>query len=347
MYVGKPWPIALPLRCLAVTGVAAVALRRRLRIPRSLLLLRKLRRIDEHWTDAMIRDFVRSFGGRLPIDQPCRLQAPSDPNPRVDVPAPHRLAVRDVQGFYERGFLPPFPAVDAATADRLRECVLARRTEPSEVYGFVTDRDRHLDTPALLELMRSPAITDRLAQLLGPDLVSWRSQIFAKPPGGGPIQWHQASTYMMEDNFLEPVLVPPDRDRLFQLTVWIALGPVTAAHGCLRFLPGTHDRMHTMRLGNTGGGFYAARYELECDVDPERVVEIEMDAGEALIFCERTVHGSGPNTTDEPRVGFNYRVVTPAVDVYPGGKRWHTAVHMGERYDLQRWHPVALGGAPA
>jgi non-heme Fe2+,alpha-ketoglutarate-dependent halogenase len=85
-----------------------------------------------------------------------------------------------------------------------------------------------------------------------------------------------------------------------------------------------------------------ARYELECDVDPDRIVDVEMAPGEALIFCERTVHGSGPNTTDEPRVGFNYRVVTPDVDVYSGQKRWHTAVHMGERYDLLKWRLVSL-----
>jgi non-heme Fe2+,alpha-ketoglutarate-dependent halogenase len=72
------------------------------------------------------------------------------------------------------------------------------------------------------------------------------------------------------------------------------------------------------------------------------VVEVETQAGEAIIFCERTVHGSGPNTTDEPRVAFNFRVVTPRVEVYPGGKRFHAAVHMGERYDLARWRPVIL-----
>ena len=45
---------------------------------------------------------------------------------------------------------------------------------------------------------RVPAITERLAQILGPDLNVWRTQMFHKPPKAPAIQFHQASTFMVE-----------------------------------------------------------------------------------------------------------------------------------------------------
>ncbi|MHC5024834.1 MAG: phytanoyl-CoA dioxygenase family protein [Planctomycetota bacterium] len=331
------------MRGLALFGVGLVAARRGLRLPSRALPPGPLRSVDRHWTRRMVRDFLRSGGARLPVDQPCALQPPDRFPPRAEVEPAHRLTEPEIRRFYSDGFLPPFDVFDDEAVRTLRETLMETRGRASAVYGFVTDRDRHLDTPAMLEAMAHPAITDRLAQLLGPDLVCWRSQIFCKPPGGAAIQWHQASTYMMEDSFLAPVLVPRNRDRLFQLTVWIPLVRVTRSNGCLRFLTGSQDRMHTIRLGGRSG-FYEASYAFECDIDEDRVVDVEMGPGQALIFSERTVHGSDANETDQPRLAFNYRVVTPEVEVYPGPKLEHEAVHMGEKYDLRQWRAVILRG---
>jgi len=37
---------------------------------------------------------------------------------------------------------------------------------------------------------------------------------------------------------------------------------------------------------------------------PEQIVPIRMRAGDAVAFTRWTIHGSGPNTTDEPRVAY-------------------------------------------
>src|SRR3954471_15153068 len=67
--------------------------------------------------------------------------------------------------------------------------------------------------------MKCASITERCAQLLGPDLLVWRSQYFYKGPKSPAIQWHQASTFMVED-YQDPGIFPPDRSEVFQLTVW-------------------------------------------------------------------------------------------------------------------------------
>ena len=64
-----------------------------------------------------------------------------------------------------------------------RKEMLAMENENSKTYGFATPRDRHLENPRLWEYMNHPAIVERAAQLLGPDLLCWRTQLFYKGPG--------------------------------------------------------------------------------------------------------------------------------------------------------------------
>jgi non-heme Fe2+,alpha-ketoglutarate-dependent halogenase len=146
---------------------------------------------------------------------------------------------------------------------------------------------------------------------------------------------------MLED-YLAPVLVPPDRNELFQLTVWIALSPVTRENGCLEFIPGTHDRIRTIKFGGTKG-FYKVSFDLQFEFDPTKVVPMEMLAGQFVLFSERMIHGSGPNRTDGMRLAMNYRVIPTSVRVY-AHQTQHKAMHMGQSYSLEHWGTVLLRG---
>ena len=199
--------------------------------------------------------------------------------------------------------------------------LLSVRKGKSTIYGFVADRDRHFEMPKMMRMIAHPAITDRVAQLLGPDLLVWRSQIFFKPPGNNPVGWHQTSTYMFEEGFSEPLLYPPDKNELFMLTVWIAVDPATIENGCLKFVHGSlAEGIRWMRLGRDVG-FHAINYFPDYEVEQKSVRRVEMKAGQVLIFSERTVHGSDPNRTDGNRLAYNFRVVPTNVRVYPPGKR--------------------------
>ena len=202
----------------------------------------------------------------------------------------------------------------------------------------------------MMAAMQHPAIVERLAQLLGPNLMTWRSQIFDKPPGGRAIAWHQASTYFFEEGFTEPLVVPEDLSELFMLTVWIPCDPATEENGCLRFVRGSfRGGIRRMRLGGDEG-FVALSFEPDYDVDPADIVPVEVQPGEVLIFSERTVHGSESNRSDRPRFAFNYRVVPEGVKVYPDpkGQGQHKASHranqMNESFDMDRWTAVQLRG---
>ena len=304
----------------------------------------KQRSIHEFWTTEMMVNYAKSWGTKLATDQICPPIQVDNYEPLAEVDPEYRLSPEEIEEFYQNGFLTPFTVVPPEEMEAFGDRLLAEREKVNETYGFVCDRDRHFNMPEMMRIMADPAITERLAQLLGPDIVAWRSQIFHKPPGNNPVGWHQATTFMFEEGFMEPLIFPPDKSKLFQLTVWIPADPATLESGCLKFETGSQfEGTRWMRLGGKVG-FHAVNYYPDYEVDELKVKRVEMQPGQALIFSERTIHGSDANKSGRNRLAFNFRVVPENVRAYPPGKRFHNAAQMDEVYDLKDYHPIQLRG---
>lgn len=309
----------------------------------------KVRKFCECWDWDMLWVYISSFGGRAYMDQPCTMKDPPNFKPLIDVADPKiRFTEQDIKNFYENGFMGPFTLCSPEEMVEIREALEKEIKQPSKVYGISSGpglgRDRHLDCPTLWKLLQRPEWTERIAQLLGPDLLLWRSQVFLKPPGAPEITWHQASTYLSEEGY-KATLYPQDRNRLFQLTTWVAFDDVDLQNGCMQFLKGTHRRIHTMKLGGKDSeGFAKARVKLEVDITPENTVTMEMKAGQFIIFSERCIHGSPPNsTTDRRRWGMAFRTILPTVKVYDEDLR-HRVFYLEENFGLENWGAIVLRG---
>ncbi|MEQ8847823.1 phytanoyl-CoA dioxygenase family protein [Botrimarina sp.] len=323
-----------------VGGLAALRAYQALRLPTS-PLPRDLRSIVRNWDPRMFHRLIASGVTQAYIDQPCEFRKPKKIEAKANVTPEHQLSHEQLRSFYERGFVGP---LDVFTPEQMRDFkrdLLAIEDSVSRTYGFVTPRDRHFEMPRLWYYMNSPAVTDRIAQLLGPDLLCWRSQVFYKGPGSPAIQWHQASTFMVED-YQDPALFPADRNELFQITAWIAVDDSTTENGCLRFAAGTHDRIRTITFGGKEG-FYNAQFSLDFDESKHEIVEVPCRAGQMILFTERCIHGSAPNRTDRHRLAFNLRAIPPSVAVYPG-KKYYRSVYNGGKYQLDRWGVATLRG---
>ena len=327
-------------RWLLLIPISALMLYKVLRLPRW-VLPRAVRSIVQNWDVEMFRMILASRIQRAYIDQPCTFRQPASAEPRVEVDPPYRLDAGQIRQFYERGYMGPFDAFGVDEMTAFREELLAIEKSKSATYGFVTPRDRHLEMPQLWNFLSAPALTERAAQILGPDLLCWRSQIFYKGPGTPAIQWHQASTFMVED-YLDPAIFPTDRSSMFQLTLWVAVDDATSENGCLRFVVGSHRHIRPIRFGGEEG-FYKARFSLEFDRRAGEAVEVPVRAGQFIIFTERCIHGSGPNVTDRHRLAFNCRVIPTDVPVYPN-KRYYRSVYNGGKYHLDKWGVALLRG---
>lgn len=206
--------------------------------------------------------------------------------------------------------------------------------------------------PELANVLSRPAIAHRLASLLGDDLILWRSQFFEKKPHALGTFWHQTGTF--RENSTAQKLVPSagTDPSLVQLTAWVALTESTIANGCLRFIPGSFEdgRFEKMayelfdnRFGALRGltmedllnGIWALKFttgnftkaQFLFDVIAKRlpdlfvgaeIQDVEMKAGQCVIFTSMNMHASYPNVTaDKTRLALAGRYTTNDVQVTP------------------------------
>jgi len=327
-------------RMLLMAGTFVLMIYKALHLPR-FLLPRDVRSVVTNWEYEMFWMLLKSGFTKAYIDQPCYFKMPKVIESKAHVAPDYRLSKQDLHRFYNDGFLGPYDAFSPEEMRDFEKELRVMQKSVSKTYNFVTPRDRHFESPRLWNYFKHPAITERLAQILGPDMLVWRTQIFYKDAGFPAIQWHHASTFMVED-YQDPALFPPDRSEIFQLTVWIAVDDATPENGCMRFARGTHGSMRPIKFGGDEG-FYNAKYTLDFDINAQEVVEIPVRSGQFIFFTERCIHGSAANRSNRNRLAFNMRVIPTNVPVYTN-KKYYRSVYNGGKYFLDKWGVCVLRG---
>ena len=157
----------------------------------------------------------------------------------------------------------------------------------------------HLTYPWAYRLASHRAVLDAVESLIGPEILIDGNLVFFKPPHDeGYASWHQDSVY--SGWHLTP-----------SVSAWIALTVSEPANGCMRVVPGSHkqgllehDNVQDPNLLNKRGE------RLRMDVDESRAVDVVLKPGEMSLHHPNILHGSNPNTSDGPRIGFIVRFVT-------------------------------------
>jgi non-haem Fe2+, alpha-ketoglutarate-dependent halogenase len=350
----------------------------------SLLSKKILDKLPLGWTDKMFWQAFKSGGASIYVDLPCQLKHPDNYQPQAKVAEQYQLTEAQIKSFYENGYIGPFTIMSPEEAKALREHLTKMLGTESSVYPYsegafvieaqdrdnskndirsnydtsliaMNNRDRHIDDPQLLSLFQHPALTERCAQLLGENLLLWRTQFFPKAPGEEGTPLHQASTYVL-DNLKEPVVYPPNREELFQVTCWIALTKATKENGCMTVVEGTQEQIHPLKISEVystsqsedrSKRFGTAKIEVDYPIDQNQVKPIEMEAGQFFIFSERALHGSLPNTTSEWRWAVNGRLVRPDTRLYTEKMltEGHSYKVVGvSEISLDNWRAVLLRG---
>lgn len=149
---------------------------------------------------------------------------------------------------------------------------------------------------AFLNYARIPEIVDMVEQVLGPNFALWNSSFFAKPAvNGNETPWHQDGEYWP----IRPVAT---------CTVWIAIDESTRENGCLRYLRGSHSERKLYQHTTNSADNLTLNQELNPnDFAHNRVVDLELEAGQMALHDVFIVHGSEANTSDKPRRGMTLR----------------------------------------
>lgn len=200
--------------------------------------------------------------------------------------------------FDRDGFVRGFAVCSADEMEQIRREIEEVLLEPG--FSGAPTAHRHLDRPIVHQLCAAPAVVDRVACILGPDLLLWHSRFFDKLPGAEAVPWHQ-------DGHFWPI--DPD----ICLSAWIAIDRAHQGNGCMEFIPGSH-RERIPHLPVEGAGRFGQRANPEF-FDATNKVSIELEPGEFVLFDRWLLHGSPANRSNGRRLGLVARIIPAHVRV--------------------------------
>ena len=212
------------------------------------------------------------------------------------------LTDSDIDFFETNGYLGPIRAWDEDTTtsfrQRLDNDLFPAPGSEEATKSSAHFKDRHLDSEFVLEIASHPSIVERMRDMMGPDLLLWTTRFFIKESGGKAFPWHQDRNYI--EGALEPCI---------NVSAWLALNDVNEENGCVRVLPGTHNRVleHKSTGNKAFQGGLGEEVTLD-ELDLSTAVYIPLRPGEFFLFNENTIHGSDANRSDRPRYGLAIRV---------------------------------------
>ena len=198
---------------------------------------------------------------------------------------------------------------------------LERRARGSKLGNKNQLNNPHVIFRFAHEIVTHPRILDTVEAILGPDILVWGSTFFVKAPHTARfVSWHQDLRYWGLDSDAE-------------VSAWVALSPVTEANGCMRFVPGSH-KGELLPHNDTfaDDNFLTRGQEAAVEIENKDTVLVPLAPGQASFHHGKLLHGSGPNHSDERRVGFAINYISPSMRQVVAKEDFAMLVRGEERY---------------
>jgi non-heme Fe2+,alpha-ketoglutarate-dependent halogenase len=212
-----------------------------------------------------------------------------------------RLSQQQLDRYEQDGIVFPVRVFSADEAAFFRGALAALIDEcgerpPKRMDGL------HLFFDWAYQLVTHDALLDAIEDVLGGDILVDGTLVLRKPPqDAGYVSWHQ-------DSFYSGWHLTPS------VSAWIALTPSHQANGCMRVVPGSHKQGLLSHTNVRHDPNMLMRGEqVAIAVDESAAADVVLQPGEMSLHHSTIIHGSNPNASDEPRIGFIVRFVTNRV----------------------------------
>lgn len=208
------------------------------------------------------------------------------------------ISQRELDRYRRYGVAYPIRVLDTDEAERFRSATEALERALGGAPRTIEVRQMHLHFRWAYELATAPRVLDAVQALMGPNLMIWATELFAKPANDPNlfIAWHRDRPYMGFDGEV--------------VTAWISLARSFEENGCLQ-LTLEEDRA---RVRETGASKRTPK-------DSSSVHSVVLEPGEMSLHDADVHHGSERNRSGEKRVGFAIRFITPATRPRTGRPR--------------------------
>ena len=220
----------------------------------------------------------------------------------------------DLTERYQRdGFVLPLDIISQAEAKALRDDLEAAEADlhgdPENLTLLRNYPDRLL--PSFDTVIRHEKLIHAASQLLGPDLMVWSAALFIKEANSPHIiSWHQDLTYWGLDDAEET-------------TCWLALSEASEQSGCMKFVPGSHTKQIVEHVDTFAEDNLLSRgQEIAVEVNESDAVPVALLPGQSSMHHGHLFHASGPNTSDDRRIGMAIRYISLQLNKIPEINHW-------------------------
>ncbi|MGB8435689.1 MAG: phytanoyl-CoA dioxygenase family protein [Burkholderiales bacterium] len=232
--------------------------------------------------------------------------------------------------YRDRGYYFPLPVLRADEVAECRAKLESFETSQGHPIRGAQRSKSHLLFKWLDDLMRNDRILDAVEDLIGPDILCWNSIFWIKEAHSASfVSWHQDLKYW-----------GLDCDDL--VTAWVALSPATVASGCMRVLPGSH-RKELLPHDDVydADNMLTRGQEIAVAVNENEAMTMALQPGEMSLHNVRLAHASGPNRSDDRRIGVSFHYMPTRSKQLVGA--WDSAALVrGE----DRYHHFATAPVP-
>jgi len=206
---------------------------------------------------------------------------------------PKLLTAEQVEHFDEHGYLAPIDVLSPEEAAHARDQLERHEGTLGHPLGPGQRSKPHYLFTWVDAIMRNARVLDAVEDLIGPDILCWGTIFWIKEARSPSyVGWHQDLEYWGLDT-----------DEL--VNVWVALSPASEASGCMSVLPGSHrERLEHIETYDADSMLTRGQ-ELTIDVGTRTPAAMPLVPGQMSVHNGRLAHGSGPNTTDDRRVGLS------------------------------------------
>jgi non-heme Fe2+,alpha-ketoglutarate-dependent halogenase len=210
-----------------------------------------------------------------------------------------KLSAQQIEDYERDGFLFPIDVFSAAEVSTFRSAFESLIESSRDCSPKRFDR-LHLFFDWAHQIVTHNALLDVVEAILGDDILVYGTLVFLKQPHDSRYaSWHQ-------DSFYSGLHLTPST------SAWIALTPSHAENGCMRVIPGSH-KLGALDHENVPEDPHLLNRRgerIKIAVDESEAVDVVLRPGQLSLHQSTIVHGSNPNRSNEPRIGFIVRFVT-------------------------------------
>ena len=225
--------------------------------------------------------------------------------------------------YAENGFFSPVDAMSEGEAEKLRQDFEAAENElngdPEKLALLKAYPNRLL--PSFDTATRNETLVAAAKEILGENILVWSAALFIKEASSTKIvSWHQDLTYWQLNDIKE-------------VTCWLAVSSARKKAGCMKFIPGSHKNVIVPHNDTFDENNLLTRgQEISVEVNENEAVYAELDPGQASFHHGLLFHSSGPNTTEDRRIGSAIRYISASMKQETGDRPLVTQVSGNKDY---------------